>query len=62
MIGFIGGSAFCTKKNYKGQQLDSLWSKQVFDAFEQDDEELVGIALRSSIADLDLVVTGGKGP
>ena len=58
--GFIGGEFFITKKGYKGSRLDTLWSKQIIEAFDEDDDELVEIALKSCLADLDLVVTGGE--
>lgn len=49
-----------TKKGYRGFRLDTLWSKQIIDALENDDEQLVEIALKSSLADLDHVVVGGE--
>ena len=57
--GFIGGGHFMTKKGYRGVSLDHLWAKHMMDAFDLDDEELVDIALKSSLADLELYVDGG---
>lgn len=58
--GFLTGTAFITKKGYKGTKLDSLWVRQIFDAFENDDVELVEIALKSVLADYDDRVLGGE--
>lgn len=38
---------------------DSLWVKNIFSSFLNDDEELAAIALKSSLADVHDLVTGG---
>ena len=58
--GFIAGSAFQTKKGYKGQKIDSLWNRQLIEAFDLDDPELVKVALESPAADKDATVEGGE--
>ncbi len=49
-----------TKKGYRGVALEMLWARQIMDALDNDDDELVGIALKSTLADLELLVTGGQ--
>jgi hypothetical protein len=58
--GFIGGISFVTKKGYKGSRMDTKWCKFIFDSFENDDDELALIALESTIADLQVKVSGGE--
>lgn len=58
--GFIGGDSFQTRKGFKGNKLDTLWTKYLFKSFDLDDEELAIIALQSSIADLGSKVIGGE--
>ena len=58
--GFIAGAAFQTIKGYKGQKIDSLWNRQLVEAFQLDDPELVKVALESPVADKDATVEGGE--
>mmetsp|Transcript_1697 Transcript_1697/g.2698 ORF Transcript_1697/g.2698 Transcript_1697/m.2698 type:complete len:501 (+) Transcript_1697:17-1519(+) len=57
--GFINGTTFITKKGHKGSKIDSLWVKNLFDSFVNDDEELAQIALESCLADLNEIVING---
>lgn len=58
--GFIAGTAFQTKRGYKGQKIDSIWNRQLVEAFELDDPELVKVALESPVADKEAIVEGGE--
>lgn len=58
--GFIGGTAFITKKGHRGMSIDSLWVQNIFTAFANDDDELAAIALKSSLADTGVAVEGGQ--
>jgi len=58
--GFIGGDAFATKKGFRGNALDSNWGKHIFISFKNDDLELFEVAMRSSLADVHEVVSGGE--
>ena len=58
--GFIAGAAFQTKTGYKGQKIDSIWNRQLVEAFELDDPELTRVGLESSLADKDATVEGGE--
>ena len=58
--GFLSGAAFQTKKGYKGKKLDSLWNRQIIEAFELDDPELANVALESIVADKEARVDGGQ--
>lgn len=40
--------------------IDTLWVRHLIESFTLDDEELAGIALNSSLADVTLQVTGGE--
>lgn len=57
--GFLSGVAFMTKKGYRGTKLDSLWTKQIFDSFKNDDTEILDVALQSVLADVESRVIGG---
>lgn len=57
--GFVGGNAFITKKGYRGLAVESAWSQNIFQSFEDDDVEIAQYALKSSIADLSEVVENG---
>jgi hypothetical protein len=58
--GFIPGSSIRTSKGYVGSKLDSLWARNIIESLVNDDEELLNIALESSIADVTCVVEGGE--
>ena len=58
--GFIAGAAFQTKTGYKGQKIDTIWNRQLVEAFELDDPELTRVGLESSLADKDATVEGGE--
>eukprot|EP01031_Cornospumella_fuschlensis_P027802 gene27802-33576_t len=58
--GFVGGTAFITKKGYRGTSIDSIWVQNLFKSFDLDDAELAAIAVKSSLADIHDVVTGGE--
>lgn len=49
-----------TKKNYRGMKLDTQWSRYILDAMDNDDDELLLIALQSTLADINDVVIGGE--
>lgn len=58
--GFIGGAMFKTKLGYQGQKIDTLWTRQIFDSFINDDIEIIDVAMNSSMADASAVVMGGE--
>lgn len=58
--GFIGGSMFKTQLGYQGQKIDTLWTRQIFDSFKNDDVEIIDVAMNSSMADASAIVMGGE--
>ena len=58
--GLIGGNAFTTLKGNRGTIVDSLWGQHIFMSFNNDDVELLEIAMKSSLADMTEVVMGGE--
>ena len=58
--GLISGTAFTTLKGNRGTAIDSLWGKHIFCSLNNDDVELLEIAMRSSLCDMTEVVTGGE--
>jgi len=59
--GIVLGSMFITKKGYRANKLDGLWSRFVFDSFVEDDTELYDIATTSVLFDIESTVQGGHG-
>lgn len=57
--GFLIGTRFQTRKGYQGVKLESMWARHVIEAIATDDEELVTVAMQSSIADATTIVDGG---
>lgn len=58
--GFLSGSAFVTKKGFRGNKVDSMWARYIFLSFETDDVDLAKVGLSSSLADLNATVIGGE--
>jgi hypothetical protein len=57
--GFLIGTRFQTRKGYQGVKLESMWARHVVEAIAMDDEELMAVAMQSSIADATAIVDGG---
>jgi len=58
--GLLGGNTFTTSMGTKVSVLDSMWGQNIFLSFNNDEVEVLNIALRSSLADVTEQVIGGE--